>query len=571
MQLSKSRSFRIGDRTVFPRQGIIEGSDGATHIQPKVMSVLLCLAENAGNVVTRDEIVTAVWGKLIVSDESLTRCISELRQSLSDNREDRNYLQTIPKVGYRLVEPVVAILAVQSIAVMSFENVGKSEADESFCDGLSEEMLNSLSNIKGLRVAARTSAFSFKGKGLDVPAIGRALQVDAILEGTVRKIRDKTIQISARLINVDDGLQVWSESFNRDLGDIFEIQEEIAQSVADTLKVSLIDQPSASLVKKSTANIRAYGLYLRGRSRWHMRSYDDLMQSIDYYQQAIDADPKFATAYSALAESWVLLAIWGYIDLKEPVKKSQAAAKMALKLDPNLPGTYAALAAIAHYWEWNWEKADELFKKALALDADYSNARNWYSVHLADQGRTDESLSQLTYALDHDPLNITLNAQVCYSNLMAHDFPAAMSSIEDTLKIDPNYIPALFYKAWTQQLSGDTESAIAGFLKVAQPLPVFRQILAGGYAAGGRNEAALSILNELKETREKGQFYVPAYFTAVVYVNLGDFESAFEWLDIAVKEHSVQLARIAQDPNLTPLHGEVRFDDLLTKLNRNDE
>lgn len=571
MQLSTSRSFRIGDRTVFPRQGIIGGPDGATHVQPKVMAVLICLAENAGSVVTRDEIAKAVWGKLIVSDESLTRCISELRHSLTDNRQDPSYLQTIPKVGYRLVEPVVAILAVRSIAVMSFENMSKSEADESFCDGLSEEILNSLSNIKGLRVAARTSAFSFKGKGLDIPAIGQALHVDAILEGTVRKTHDKTIQISARLINVDDGLQVWSESFNRNLGDIFEIQEEIAQSVADTLKVSLLDQPSTSLVKKSTANIRAYGLYLRGRSRWHMRSYDDLMQSIDYYQQAIDADPKFATAYSALAESWILLAIWGYIDLKEPVKKSRTAAKTALKLDPSLPGTYAALAAIAHYWEWNWEKADEFFKKALALDADYSNARNWYSVHLADQGRIDESLAQLTYAIDHDPLNITLNAQVCYTNLMAQDFPAALASIENTLKIDPNYIPALFYQAWTQQLAGDTVSAIAGFLKVAQPLPVFRQILAGGYAAAGQNEAALSIINELNETREKGQFFVPAYFTAVVYTNLGDFDLAFEWLDIAVKEHSVQLARITQDPNLTPLHGDVRFDDLLIRLNRNDE
>lgn len=560
----------MGDRTVFPMQGVIEGPTGATHVQPKVMAVLLCLAKHSGDVVTRDEIVKTVWGKLVVSDESLTRCISELRQSLGDNRQDPGYLQTIPKIGYRLVEPIVAISSVQSIAVMAFESLGTSEADESFCDGLSEEMLNSLSNIKDLRVAARTSAFSFKGKAMDIPAIGQALHVDAILEGSVRKIRDKTIQISARLINVDDGFPMWSESFNRDLGDIFEIQEEIAQSVADTLKLSLLDQPPTSLVKKSTGNVHAYGLYLRGRSRWHKRSFDDLMQSIDYYDQAIEADPKFATAYSALAESWILLAIWGYIDLSEPVKKSRNAANIALKLDPGLPGTYVVLAAIAHYWEWDWQKADELFQKALALDPNYTNARNWYSVHLADQGRNDDSLAHLAYALDHDPLSITLNSQVCYTHLMAHDFPAALASIEDALKIDPNYIPALFYQAWTQQLSGDTESAIAGYLKVAQPLPVFRQILAGGYAAAGQKKAALNIMQELIETREKAQFFVPAYFNAVVYVSLGDFDSAFEWLDLAVKEHSVQLARVTEDPNLTPLHDDPRFIGLLKKLNRND-
>lgn len=568
MDLRSSRSFRMGDRTVFPLQGIIQGPEGTTRVQPKVMSVLLCLAQHSGDVVPRDEIVRTVWGKLVVSDESLTRCISELRQSLGDNPHNPKFLQTIPKIGYRLVEPIAAISAVQSLAVMSFESLGSSEADESFCDGLSEEILNSLSNIKGLRVAARTSAFSFKGKDLDIPTIGKALNVDAILEGSVRRVREKTIQISARLINVEDGFQVWSESFNRDLGDIFEIQEEIARSVADALKVSLLDQPPESLVKKSTNNVNAYSQYLRGRSRWHKRSYDDLMQSIAYYEQAIEEDPYFATAYSALAESWILLAIWGYVALEKPVARAQEAAAEALKLDRNLPGTYAALAAIAHYWEWDWSKADELFQKALALDPGYSNARNWYSVHLADQGRIEESLEQLSVALDNDPLNIQVNGQVCYTHLMAHDYDAAYEAIQRTLEIEPNYIPALFYEAWTQQLMGDTEACIAGFLKVAQPLPVFRQILAAGYAAAGQDAAALKILAELAETRSRGQFYVPAYFTAAIYVNLGDYESAFEWLDTAVEERSVQLPRITQDPNLIPLHDDPRFLHLLKTLGR---
>ena len=568
MDLKSTRSFRMGNRTVFPLQGIVEGPAGTTHVQPKVMAVLLCLADRSGDVVTREEIVKTVWRDIVVSDESLTRCISELRHALGDSSQNPTFLQTIPKVGYRLVEPIAAITSVQSIAVMSFENLGKAETDETFCDGLSEEILNALANIRGLRVAARTSAFSFKGKGLDIPAIGEALHVDAILEGTVRQTRETSIQISARLINVEDGFPLWSRSFSRDLGDIFEIQEEIAAAVADALKVSLLDQPRESLVKKSTDNVHAYSQYLRGRACWHMRSYDALMQSIAYYDQAIEDDPKFAQAYSALAESWIVLAIWGYIALKEPVEKAQEAANRALKLDPTLPGTYAALAAIAHYSEWDWNKADELFRKALSLDPDYSNARNWYSVHLADQGRIEESMSQLTYALDNDPLNITVSAQVCYTHLMSHDFESALTSIEESLQINPNYIPALFYRSWTQQLLGDKESSVAGYLKVAQPLPVFRQILAGGYAAAGQDAAALNILKELKETRAEGRFYVPAYFNAVVYINLGDFDSAFEWLDIAVEERSVQLPRITQDPNLIPLHDDARFQALLETLGR---
>ena len=172
------------------------------------------------------------------------------------------------------------------------------------------------------------------------------------------------------------------------------------------------------MVKESTSNVHAYGLYLRGRARWHKRSYDDLMQSIAYYDQAIEEDSDFATAYSALAESWILLPIWAYLDLEKPAHRSREAAERALKMDSSLPGAYTALAAVAHYLDWDWQKSDELFNKALSIDGSYTNARNWYSVHLADQGRIEESLAQLAFALKDDPLSVTLNGQVCYTHLM---------------------------------------------------------------------------------------------------------------------------------------------------------
>ncbi|NNL53885.1 MAG: hypothetical protein HKP32_01880, partial [Woeseia sp.] len=505
MNLQSKESFHLGDRIVYPLQGVVTHDGKPVHLQPKVMSVLLCLAEQAGEVVTREEIVRQVWKGRAVSDESLTRCISELRLALGDHPKLPEFLQTIPKIGYRLVKNVEIGGDINAIAVIPFDSLNNTVADESFCDGLSEEILLAFSRIPDLRVAARTSSFSFKGKHADIPTIGRALHVDAILEGSVGSRRKGWLQVNVRLINVHDGFPIWVERYEREARELFDIQEDIARAVSKALEIDILHHAKQPLVKKPTQNVNAYSLYLRGRSHWYRRSYDALMQAIEYFNQAIEEDPNYANAYSGLAESWVLLAIWGYIDLEQPVAKARAAAERALELDPSLPGTHAAMGVLAHYWDWDWQGARDSFEEALRLDPSYSTARNWYSVHLADLGHIDESFKQLDAAAEHDSLNVIINAQYAYTNIMAHRFDAAIEAARHALSIDQTYIPALFYIGWAQQLSGNAEAALAQFLRVAQPLPVFRQILAAAYALADYRDEALKILEELEATRAEGK------------------------------------------------------------------
>ncbi len=566
MNLHLRESFNLGDRIVYPLQGLVSNNGKSVHLQPKVMAVLLCLAERAGNVVTREEIVEQVWNGRAVSDESLTRCISELRLALGDQPQLPEFLQTIPKIGYRLVKPVELGSSIRAIAVMPFDSLNNTIADESFCDGLAEEVLLAFSRIPELRVAARTSAFSFKGKHADIPTIGKALHVDAVLEGSVGSKRPGWLQVNVRLINVSDGFPIWGERYERKLGELFQIQEDIARAVSDALQLNILQPSVGALINKPTKNIQAYSLYLRGRSHWYRRSYDALMQSIEYFNQAIEEDSEYANAYSGLAESWVLLAIWGYIDLEEPVTKAREAAARALELDPTLPGAHAAMGVLAHYWDWDWQGARDSFEEALRLDPSYSTARNWYSVYLADLGFIDESFAQLDAAAEHDRLNVIINSQYAYTNIMAHRFDKAIDAARHALSIDQTYIPALFYMAWALQLSGNVEAALAQFLRVAQPLPVFRQILAAAYAAADYRAEALAILEELKATRAAGKYYVSPYFTAVIYLNLGDYEAAVDWLETAATERTVQIVRLNHDPNLIPLHDNPRFLELLKKL-----
>lgn len=571
MNLQSKESFHLGDRIVYPLQGVVTHDGKPVHLQPKVMSVLLCLAEQAGEVVTREEIVRQVWKGRAVSDESLTRCISELRLALGDHPKLPEFLQTIPKIGYRLVKNVEIGGDINAIAVIPFDSLNNTVADESFCDGLSEEILLAFSRIPDLRVAARTSSFSFKGKHADIPTIGRALHVDAILEGSVGSRRKGWLQVNVRLINVHDGFPIWVERYEREARELFDIQEDIARAVSKALEIDILHHAKQPLVKKPTQNVNAYSLYLRGRSHWYRRSYDALMQAIEYFNQAIEEDPNYANAYSGLAESWVLLAIWGYIDLEQPVAKARAAAERALELDPSLPGTHAAMGVLAHYWDWDWQGARDSFEEALRLDPSYSTARNWYSVHLADLGHIDESFKQLDAAAEHDSLNVIINAQYAYTNIMAHRFDAAIEAARHALSIDQTYIPALFYIGWAQQLSGNTEAALAQFLRVAQPLPVFRQILAAAYALADYRDEALKILEELEATRAEGKHYVSPYFTAVIHLNLGDHDAAFDWLATAASERTVQIVRVASDPNLIALRDDPRFGELLKRLKQPDD
>ncbi|MCH9026658.1 MAG: tetratricopeptide repeat protein [Proteobacteria bacterium] len=457
---------------------------------------------------------------------------------------------------------------INSLAVLPFKNLSSDPAGVIFAEGLAEELLSRFSRIKALKVPGRRSTKLVAERSQDLAEMGKTLGVQAVLEGGVRWSsgggNEAIVKIDLRLLKVADGLTIWTRSYTRRLDNIFELQEEIATEVVGALQVEMLTATGSTV--KPTFSVEAYELYLKGRAAYYKREYASMIQSIAYYEQAIAVDPDFAKAYSSLAEAWVLLAMWGYVDASEAMRNSLRAAQRALQLDDSLPGTQVVLGSIAHWHEWNNEKAEPHFRRAIKLDPNYPTTRNWYSVFLAHTGRAEESLSELELALRLDPVNPIINAQVAYTYLHAGRFEEAVTSAQNAVELDPGYIPARYYLGWGYQMTGQFEDAIREYLQVAQPLPLFRQVLAQAYAAAGRREEAMPILDELMETRERGEFYVPAYFTGVIYTQLGDFDQAFKWLDLAVEERSVQLAKIEYDPYLIPLHDDPRFDALKEKI-----
>ena len=345
----------------------------------------------------------------------------------------------------------------KSIAVLPFMNMGGDPEQDYFSDGISEELLNALARNRGLQVVARSSSFQFKGENRDVIDVGQRLNVAHVLEGSIRKTGSQ-IRITAQLIDTRNGFHVWSETYERDLEDIFELQEEVAAGVVGALQVEM--PASAGSPEKPTLSIEAYELYLKGRSAWYKREYASMIQSIAYYQQAIAVDPDFAKAYSGLAEAWVLLAIWGYVDTSEPMRNSMRAAQRALQLDDSLPGTQVVLGTIAHWYEWDNEKAATHFLRAIELDPNYPTARHWSSMFLVHTGKVEESLRELKLALKLDPVNAIINAQVAYTYLHAARYEEALTSARDAVELDPGYIPARYYLGWAYQMNGQFDDSI---------------------------------------------------------------------------------------------------------------
>lgn len=467
-----------------------------------------------------------------------------------------------------LLNPIDRLTRIHSIAVLPFQNLSNEPSGIIFAEGLAEELLSRLQKVEGLKVPGRRTTEMLVDKEASIANLGQALRVDAILEGGVRWRTvgdgDATVKVDLRLIKASDGYMIWSQEYERELDDIFVLQEDIATAVIRALRVDILEPLEDK--RTPTSNIEAYEMYLRARASWHKREYSAMVQSIDYYKRAIELDPDYADAYSGLAEAWVLLAIWGYVDSTEPLRHAAQAAAKALELDADLPGTQVALGSIAHWYDWDHERAERHFLHAIELDSTYPTARNWYSIFLANTGRTRESLEQLQIALETDPANVIINSQVAYTYLHNGDFVKAVESANAALEKDPRYIPARYYLGWALQMNGQYAGAIRQYLRVAQPIPLFRQILAQAYAAAGRTEEVAEVVEELMETRERGEFYVPAYFMAVIYAQQGDVDAAFEWLETAIAERSVQLAKYDYDPYLLPLRSDPRFDLIRQKI-----
>ena len=459
--------------------------------------------------------------------------------------------------------PVVSAASAKSVAVLPFVNLGPDKADEYLCDGLTEDLCTALTQVKGLRVPARTSCFVFKGKTENIRKIGEQLSVATVLEGSLTKAGNK-LRISAQLIDVADGFHLWATNYDREMTDILAIRSDIAQQVVAALRVQLGVEETQRIVKKPTENLEAYNCYLQGRFWWNKRTLEGLKRAIRQFQEAIALDPTYALAYAGLADANALLARYGPVAPKDCFPQAKAAAAKAVELDDQLSEGHVSLAFVRLRWDWDWPGAESEFKRAIELNPNNSTAHFWYSIYLRVMRRIDEGLAEMRKAQAVDPLSSVIGAELGEALLLARQYDLAFAEFQKNLERDPDFHVTYYELSRAYCLCAKYPEAIAAAKKsceLAPDAPFNTVALANAYAAAGQKAEAKQILDKLLEQTRHAYFRI-----ASVYVSLGDKEQALLWLEKAYDERAYVLGYVNADPMFDRLRSEPRFIALLRKM-----
>ena len=456
--------------------------------------------------------------------------------------------------------------AVASLAVLPFLGERLEGENEYLSDGVTESIINNLTRIAQLRVAARSAVFRYKGKDVDSLAAGRELNVDAVLSGRLIQRGDR-LKIQADLMHVVEGTQLWGQNFNVKVDDIFDVEEKIGREISEALRLKLSGKEVAQLGKRYTQNLEAYQCYLRGRFFWNRRSPESLTKAIEHFGQAIERDPNYALAYCGLADSYGMLSMYRYSRPQEVVPRAIGAARKAVEIDSNLAEAHTSLAFWTMNYEWAWTTSDAAFRRAIELNPNYSLAHQWYSASLLCRGRFDEALTEAKIALQLEPLSLPVNAALGWVYHFSRRYDEAIEQYQKTLEIDRDFFLAYHFMAMSYEQKGMYEEAIVACHRAAK-LPGGLEVVTGSlvhtYAKSGRADDARQLLQEMIQRRDTS--YVPAYDLAIINAGLGERDEAFAWLGEACDERSTWLTYSRLDPRLDDLRGDPRFEALLRRV-----
>jgi len=480
-------------------------------------------------------------------------------------REGRGSSPGRPDSGARSGATAVAAEASgTSIAVLPFRNLSAEKENEYFSDGVTEEIINALTKIEALRVASRTSAFAFKGKDEDVRRIGAALGVKSVLEGSVRQA-GKRIRISAQLISVADGYHLWSERYDREMEDVFEVQDEISRSIADALKVRLLPAEEAGLSSRGTEDVEAYNDYLKGRYYFNRR---EAPEAVAEFERALRRDPRYTDAYTGLADSHCIYGFYGGIPTLEAFAKARAAAQMAFELQPESAEVHVSLALVQHYFGWDLEKEEAETRRAIRLAPRSAAAYSWLGLMLGFSHRTSEALEMARRATELEPFSANAQTNVAWAYYGARRFEEAVAEFRRALHIDPNAPYPLWAVGLTYMQLGRHAEAIASLEKAVE-VTKRRQshyvaLLGGAYAAAGRHPEALELLAEL--TDRSSREYIAPFHLAFLHLPMGNADDAISCLERACAERNALAWWPRSCPFYDPLRAHPRFPALLAKI-----
>ena len=460
------------------------------------------------------------------------------------------------------MRPVVT----RSIAVLPFVNASPDAENEYLSDGITDELIDALAKISGLRVSSRTSVFALKGKPLDVRAVGALLGVSVVLEGTVRKAGDR-LRITAQLTSTDDGRLLWSQRHDRQLMDVFAIQDEIAATIVSTLRATMFTELSEHVPRRYTENINAYGLYLKGRYAWNKRTHEGVAEAIGYFEQAIAEDPSYAPAYAGLADSYALDVDYRSIPVAEAYARAKEYARKALALDESVPSAHASLAWSLFIYDWNWDEAEREFRRAIELNPRYASAHQWFGFLLSARGQHDGALLEGHMALELDPASVSGRRSMGWMCCYARRYDQALDHLARVIEMNPMAVESYRIFGTTLELQGQSSEA-ERVLRDALSLPgadaYTRATLGWVLARAGKRPEAEQLLHELESAGRAG--YVSPAALAILHIGLGNVEQALDWAERAYDERRGWLVYFKVNPMLDPLRAEPRFAALLAKL-----
>jgi TolB-like protein/DNA-binding winged helix-turn-helix (wHTH) protein/Tfp pilus assembly protein PilF len=621
---SAPKFFDFGPYRVDVAKGVLLRDGEPVPLPPKAFETLLRLLQETGQVVTKAELMAAVWPDTFVEENNLNQCVSIVRRVLGDSPAGTPRVETIPRRGYRFVGPVIErdsergwpggaaggtgppepgaastprrrwrtlfaaafILAalgltvlllrrshpappIRSLAVLPFENLSGNAQEDYFAEGFTDTLITSLARIQSLRVISRTSVLHYKGSRQTVPAIARELGVDAMIEGTVMR-EGSRVRVTAQLVRGDTATHVWADSYEREMKDVLELQNDVARSIVREIQVKLTPQEHAVLTRARQVDPEAYELYLKGRYFWNKRTQQTVLKAIEYFQRAIDKDPTYAVAYSGLADCYSSSGFsydLGSVAPTEAFTKAKAAAAKALEIDDTLADVHNSLGFIKLTYDWDLPGAEAEFKRALELDPQLANAHHWYAHYLIATGRKDDALVESKRGLALDPLNPILNSHLGWHYVMAHDYDSAIAQLLGTLELDSSYGLAHWYLGLAYEQRRAYPQAIDALERAQELLKGHLAVegdLAHVYAGSNKEAEAGKVLDDLQKLSR--QRYVSAFEIALICFGLRRTDEGFEWLDRAYRERADLLVYLNADPRLVSARADPRFRDLIRRV-----
>ena len=585
-------------------------------LQQKPFQILALLLEHPGEVVTREELQRRLWPSDVFVDfeSGLNNAVKKLRAALGDSAETPRFVETVARHGYRfLVTPqpadqtptlspapnkpprisrmgMAAVLVVlmaligsiwaarrrtahpasvaseiHKIAVLPLENLSHDEQQEYFADGMTDAIIDQLARVRGLTVISRTSTMLYKKVRKPLPQIARELGVDTVVEGTVLRSGNR-VRVSAQLIDAATDRHLLSRTFERDLEDVLQMQQDVARAVAEQIKNSLAAQDAGRLSHPMPVDPAAYQAFMLGRFYWFKRTPDAFSKGIEYFQEAIAREPNYALAYIGLADSYFGLE---YFEIVSPLQfkaQERSAILKALTLDDSLAEAHTSLAHAQGLEDWDFAAAEKEYRRAVDLNPNYALAHHWLGNDLAIRGRSAEALEESRKAMALDPLSALYRASYAHRIAYARRFDEAADACHRALELDANYPVANMYLGQIEEYRGRFPDAIIRFRKAyeAAATPVHLADLGHAYARNGNRSEALKVLAQLR-TLSKTR-YVSPYAFALVYIGLAETDKAFEWLQKAATEHCQALTTLKVDPVFDDLRSDLRFASLTKQI-----